>query len=156
MPETMPTPAEQRPERALEQPPVPLDKPSKLVEEAAIDEVSRPADALVPEVLEFSKDERLMAVEKIMEARLKEVFKGMPERTRLAFKREGEALALEIRRALERPKLNAVNVLKKELRWLEMIPKANRHFVLQEAACKTQAIVRLHEEIREQASLGSV
>ncbi|MEK9151917.1 MAG: hypothetical protein AAB692_00970 [Patescibacteria group bacterium] len=113
-------------------------------EQAAQPAPASPAPKVPP------KDESLVKVEKILEENLKDVFFTMTPAVRKNFKAAGEKLAVELRGYVEKAKANAKKVLAMIRKWLLMIPRVSRYFLDQEAKIKTDKVMRLINEKKQE------
>lgn len=98
-----------------------------------------PTSVVTPEV----KTELRQAVERVMEADLKDLYLAMSPSERLEFKKKGEQTAQEITVEVQQPKININKILKLLFDWLRFIPGINRYFVEQEAKLKTDQIIKM-------------
>ncbi|MBI4458030.1 hypothetical protein HY633_03650 [Candidatus Uhrbacteria bacterium] len=97
-----------------------------------------------------AKDESLVKVEKILEENLKDVFFTMSPPIRVKFKAAGEKLALQLRGFVDRAKASSKMILNLIRKWLAMIPRVNRYFLDQEAKIKTDKIMRMINEKKQE------
>lgn len=97
------------------------------------------ASVVVPEV----KSDLRQAVERVMEADLKDLYIAMNPTERLAFKKKGEETAREITLEVEKPRINLKRILKLLFEWLSFIPGINRFFIEQESKLKADQIIKM-------------
>lgn len=135
--ETETTAPETAPENAPETP------PAETGELPSVAPVSVPAD-------EVTRDPVLMKVERELEEGLWDAYKTMPAQARQRFKAEGEQVAKVIREGMATGSLVAKNVIKLIMDWLKLIPGVNKWFLRQEAKSKTDAIMAMQEEQKNQ------
>lgn len=89
------------------------------------------------------KSELRKAVERVMEADLRELYLTMTPAERQVFKKKGEETAREITSLIEKTKLNLNKIIKLLFNWLRLIPKVNSFFIEQEAKLKADQLLKL-------------
>jgi hypothetical protein len=134
--EPQPKPAE-RPPTEEKQPPDPAPAPA-----AAPVAPSQPTTP--------TKDKYHIRVERVLEDGLVDEYLALPPDKRRQFKQEGERVAVRVREMMEQSKVKVKEVLKLILGWLRIIPKPNKWFLEQEAKIKTDRIMALAEEKRNE------
>ena len=89
------------------------------------------------------KSELRQAVERVMEADLKDLYLTMSPQERKLFKTKGELAAKEITGLIEKTKINLDKILKLLFDWLKVLPGVNRFFIEQEAKLKADQLLKL-------------
>ncbi len=92
------------------------------------------------------KDETVIEVEHVLEEGLGPFFESLPPDARPVFKQKGEEVATELARMVSSMHVNVRRALRLIADWLKTIPGVNRFFLEQEAKIKTDRIVALTEE----------
>lgn len=110
---------------------------------------SPPAQASV------EKDEVFKAVEKILEDGLGDYYNQLPEPAKVRFQQKGEQVAGEIAMMVRGLKVKVKQVILLIRDWLLTIPGVNKFFLEQEAKIKTDRILELERERREESSPSS-
>lgn len=95
-----------------------------------------------------AKSPTLVAVEKIMEQDLADVYFQMAEKDRKIFQLQGEKTAKKIEYLLSKTKDTTKKVFKLILKWLNLIPGINKFFIRQEAMIKAENIMKLKDKNR--------
>jgi len=137
-----------------QQPELPKSKETARESESmVVPEVSAPKEAETParpapisqpvSPAPASKDTVLVEVETILSEGLGEIYKGLPDKVKPAFRAKGEETAKRIQEMVTGAKVKARHVLKLIIAWLKLIPGVNKFFLEQEAAIKTQKIVAM-------------
>lgn len=88
-----------------------------------------------------------LAVEKVLEEDLSEVYFKMPKERQLEFKKKGEETARKISQLLQAVKVKVNKIFKLIMGWLRLIPGVNKHFLEQEAKIKTDKLLELREKV---------
>ena len=96
------------------------------------------------------KDEVTLQLEKILEDGLGEYVAAMPEEARIRFLYKGQETANAITLMVHGLKMQAKKVVELIRSWLLTIPGINKFFLEQEAKIKTDKILELEHEYREQ------
>lgn len=97
-----------------------------------------------------AKDEVTVELEKILEDGLGEYVAAMPEEARVRFLYKGQETANAIAIMVHGLKTHAKKVVELIRSWLLTIPGVNKFFLEQEAKIKTDKILELEREYREQ------
>ncbi len=149
-PEARPAPERKRaPETAPEQRPERREQP-RPEDESARRGYMPPAPAAEPEqTAEQVKSERLQKIEQIMSENLDELYLGMTPQQQMEFKQKGEETATRIEQLLGQAKIKAKEILTLIKDWLKIIPGVNTFFLEQEAKIKTDRIINIHEQNRQ-------
>lgn len=100
-----------------------------------------------------AKDKYRVRVERALEQNLWDLYFALPQGAREKFKEEGEAAAAALRDAIESKSVKPSMVLKPVLRWLKTIPNVNPYFLEQEAKIKTDKVMNLVKERRQEEGL---
>lgn len=82
-------------------------------------------------------------VESILEEGLAEMYAGMPDNIKPAFKQRGEQTVTQIDTLLHSTKVKIKEIIQLILEWLRMIPGVNRFFIEKEASIKAKKIIKL-------------
>lgn len=98
-----------------------------------------------PSALTEQKSEMLVAIERILEEELDEMYWQLPPATQKKFRAEGERTAKKLAGIIESVRINAGKILRLIWKWLARIPQVNRFFLEQAAKIKTDKIVALHK-----------
>ena len=93
-----------------------------------------------------TKNETVIEVEHVLEEGMGPFFESLPPDARPVFKQKGEQVATELARMVTSLHVNVRRALKLVSDWLKTIPGVNRFFLEQEAKIKTDRIVALAEE----------
>jgi len=124
---------------------------SETADASAAQQASAAAPAAAPAAPPVrTKDQYHARIERILEENLVDVYLSLPPAARARFKAEGEASAVKIRSMIEKAKVRAKDVLKIILHWLKTIPRINNFFLQQEAKIKTDKIILLARERRQE------
>jgi len=91
------------------------------------------------------RDEVTVAIEKIMEEDLHDVFKELTPIQQQEFKLKGEKTASEIRLLFKKTHVKVKSIFRLLLEWLKMLPGINKFFLEQEAKIKTDKILAMKE-----------
>jgi hypothetical protein len=92
------------------------------------------------------KDELLAEVEGLLaDEKIIQIYGTLPENFKPVFRSKGEELAREIRDAIRGHKLKPYKVLDGIRKWLGMIPKVEKFFLLQEAKIDLDKVLGLAE-----------
>ena len=100
-----------------------------------------------------TKDKYRVRVERALEQNLWDLYFALPQGAREKFKAEGETAAMALRDAIEGKRVRPNQVLRPILRWLKTIPKVNPYFLEQEAKIKTDMVMNLVNERRQEEGL---
>lgn len=95
------------------------------------------------------KDEVEVAVEKILEEDLGDLYSSLPASAKPLFKQKGEQVAQEISRMVRTLKIHARRVLQLIRDWLLTIPGVNRFFLEQQAKIKVDKLMEYIRARRE-------
>lgn len=146
-PETEPTPeTEKAPETKPEQPPETSEK-----EKSETPPKAAPRPAQEEPTAQPTRDPVLIKIENELEDGLWESYRQMPPDLRTKFKQEGERVAKAVRDGMATGKLTARKVVEIITEWLKMIPGVNKWFLRQEAKIKTDALLRLQRQEKDDA-----
>ena len=104
--------------------------------------VTSPSPLLQGEV----KNEMLLAIERILEEELGEMYWQLPEKTQKEIRDEGERTAKKLASIIDSIRISAGKILRVIWKWLATIPNVNHFFLEQAAKIKTDKIVALHKE----------
>jgi hypothetical protein len=97
-------------------------------------------------VIRLEKDELLSEVEGLLaDEKIMKIYETLPEKLKPTFRSEGEELARDIRDAIRGHKLRPYKVLEGIRKWLGMIPKVEKFFLLQEAKIDLDKVLGLVE-----------
>lgn len=137
--------------RPVEQPMEPRVETERRESSVALETTEAP-----PTSLEVAATERAVApeapapidattvkVERILEDNLWDVYVGMPEDVRAAFKKLGEDTARAIRAQIVQAHIRASKIHALVHKWLKKIPGVNEWFLLQESKIKTDQFLKL-------------
>lgn len=150
-------PIEEKPKAVPIERPVEVEKAPEAPKEApAVEQAERPPAPEAPTPTPFplplptppppSKEPLLIEIESVLEEDLAEVYAGLPEKLKPKFKAKGEEVARTIRQMMSQARVQARKVLALLKDWLKMIPGVNKFFLEQEAAIKTQKILTIAKE----------
>lgn len=89
------------------------------------------------------KSELRLAVERVMEADLRDLYLAMTPTERQIFKKKGEETAKEITSLMEKTKINLNKIIKLLFGWLRLLPGVNNYFIEQEAKLKADQLFKL-------------
>ena len=95
------------------------------------------------------KSEEAVQVEKILEDGLGPYYASLPESAKPKFRQKGEEASIEIGHMVATLQLNLKRILQLIRDWLLTIPNVNKFFLEQEAKIKTDKIVELVEEKKQ-------
>lgn len=95
---------------------------------------------------ELARDPLLIEVENKLSDGLWDAYKSMDPGLRARFKAEGERIAAVARDGIVSGRLATEKILDMIVKWLRMIPRVDRWFLVQDAKLKTDAIVRMSEQ----------
>lgn len=137
-------------QREQEPRPTPAEKPP--VEEKAPAAVPAVVAVVPDKPAPPLKDEYHIRVERVLEDGLVDEYLALSPDARQRFKQEGERVATRIREMMDRSKVKVKEVLTLILGWLRIIPKPNKWFLEQEAKIKTDRVMALVDEKRNEAS----
>lgn len=98
----------------------------------------------------IAKDEVTVQLEKILEDGLGEYVAAMPEEARVRFLYKGQETANAITAMVRSLHIQAKKVVELIRSWLLTIPGVNKFFLEQEAKIKTDKVLELEREYREQ------
>jgi len=127
-------------------PGVEVELPSDETQEEVVvieEEKPAPSAAAPPPV---QKDPTTVAVEKILEEDLGDLYIKLDPETRKKFRAEGDKLAADLKGMVESFRIKARRVLHQIRDWLKIIPGINKYFLEQEAKIKTDKIMELAEQ----------
>lgn len=110
-----------------------------------------PGDLPVAAATAPEKDEVFKAVEKILEDGLGDYYQQLPEPAKVRFQQKGEQVAGEIAVMVRQLKVKVKQVILLIRDWLLTIPGVNKFFLEQEAKIKTDRILELERERREES-----
>jgi len=143
-PELPPEPEEVEAIPGVEVEPLPVEK------EAVEAEVPSPAPAAPPTPPAVpKKDPTTMAVEKILEEDLGDLYVKLDPQTRKKFQDEGDKLVFTIRGMVDSLKVQGRKVVRLIREWLKIIPGINKYFLEQEAKIKTDKIIELSDKEKQ-------
>lgn len=106
------------------------------------------SQAAAPQVV--AKDEVTVQLEKILEDGLGDYVAAMPEEARVRFLYKGQETATAITAMVRSLHVQAKKVVELIRSWLLTIPGVNKFFLEQEAKIKTDKVLELEREYREQ------
>ena len=95
-------------------------------------------------------DPELQRIEDTLADGLGDVYKTLPPSIKPAFKKKGEEVARTIQLWTQGEKLVAHKVLRLIREWLGMIPRVNAHYLEQQSKIKTDQVMRLAQEQKEE------
>jgi len=119
-----------------------LDREGKKGNETGVSINTTPAIVANPAPVEV-KSELRQAVERVMEADLRDLYLAMTPAERQIFKKKGEETAREITSLIEKTKINLNKIIKLLFGWLRLLPGVNNYFVEQEAKLKADQLLKL-------------
>lgn len=96
-----------------------------------------------PTVALGQKSEQVIAIEKILEDHIADLYVRIPDKDKPAFRSKGEEVAQKIDSLLKQAKVQAKKIFDLILSWLKMVPGVNKFFIEQEAAIKTDSLIAL-------------
>lgn len=126
----------------------------KVAEEAPTTQVVNNAAAPAAEAVEqvvAAEDPVVMEVEKILEDGLGDFVETMPEDARQRFLVKGKEVSIQIADMVRKFKVELRRTISLIRDWLMTIPGANRYFLEQEAKIKTDRIISLARQRKEDA-----
>lgn len=91
------------------------------------------------------KSETFLEIERILEDDLFQAYQAMDEPTKRRFRSEGEKTASKIEVLLRATKVQVKKILGLIKNWLKIIPRINKHFLIQEAKIKTDRIIAIKD-----------
>ncbi len=91
--------------------------------------------------------QREQAIENILADGMDQVFLKMTPREQAEFKLEGERAATKINQLLDKAKVGVGKVINVILRWLGLIPNANKFYLEQEAKIKADKILKIKNNL---------
>lgn len=112
-------------------------------------EIPPPAAPSVPPAPAVKKDPTTMAVEKILEEDLGDLYVKLDPQSREKVRAEGDVLVNKLRIMVDSLRVQARKVLHLIRDWLKMIPGINKYFLEQEAKIKTDQIIDLAEKEKQ-------
>jgi hypothetical protein len=133
----------EQPLRTAEQNSERLPSPERPTAPAA--EVVAPVASAQPVVAQrpiYAKDERLIAIEQVLEEDLADIYFTLSPQDQLAFKQAGETAAEQINVLLSGVKLQVQKIADIIKRWLGLLPGVNKFFIEQEAKIKTDKLIK--------------
>ncbi len=101
------------------------------------------------QVTALEKDQVTIEVEQILEKNLSEIYNSLPDDVKPVFKKKGEQTALAITDMVKRAAVKMSEVMRIVMDWLKIIPGVNRFYLEQEAKIKSDHIVALAEQIKQ-------
>lgn len=101
------------------------------------------------QVTALEKDQVTIEVEQILEKNLADIYQSLPEDVKPVFKKKGEQTALAITEMVKRAAVKMNEVMQLVVDWLKIIPGVNRFYLEQEAKIKSDHIVALSEQIKQ-------
>jgi hypothetical protein len=118
--------------------------PEKLDDDQIVAQVALPDDQapVVPMTSEVIHTE----VDNILSNDMDNVFLSLDAGTQRAFKLKGEETTNKITALLMGTKVKVSEITKLILEWLRIIPKANKHYLEQQAKIKTGEIIKIKNE----------
>jgi len=148
-----------------ERPPIP-EAPEKKPEQAAeeivekeevivLEDEKETPQAVPPPAAPIKKDPTTIAVEKILEEDLGDLYVKLDPETRKKFRAQGDELTGNLKTMVGSFKIKARKVLHLIRDWLKIIPGINKYFLEQEAKIKTDKIIELAEQ-EKQKGQGAV
>ena len=90
--------------------------------------------------------QRQKRIEKILEADLEDIYRGLPPNKQNEFKIAGERTAGRINELLQKGKFKAGQIIALIKKWLQLIPGVNKFFLEQETKIKSDAIIKLQND----------
>jgi hypothetical protein len=99
----------------------------------------------LPQAVTNQKSPSLIAVEKILEEHVGDLFSQIPQDKRMKFKVQGEETAKKIDSLLHQTKVKVKSILSLLISWLRMIPGVSKFFIEQEAEMKVNKLLALRE-----------
>lgn len=123
--------------------PAPKEEAEEIITPVELTAPARPAAPAVPKV---QKDPTTVAVEKILEEDLGDLYIKLDPQTKEKVKQEGDVVVGKIRTMVDSFRVKARVVLHLIRDWLRTIPGINKYFLEQEAKIKTDKILDLAEE----------
>lgn len=118
----------------------------KAPEPKAVTSASLPTPASPSPSAPPVKDEATKKVESVLEEGLEETYRALDAPTQKKFRDEGERVVREIAGMLKKAKMKARKILELIRGWLRIIPHINRYFLDQEAKIKTDRIMHLSDD----------
>lgn len=95
------------------------------------------------------KDQVTVEVERILEKNMADIYQSLPDNVKPVFKKKGEQTALAITEMVKRTVVKMNEVMQMIVDWLKIIPGVNRFYLEQEAKIKSDHIVALSEQIKQ-------
>ncbi len=99
-----------------------------------------------PSVQSFQQ-QRIKAIDGILEKNLQEVFLRMNTKERQEFKRQGEETVRKIDILLQQGKVKVNKIIELIKSWLALIPGVNKFFLEREAKIKTDKILHIKDKL---------
>jgi len=96
------------------------------------------------------KDPLTRQIEGVLQDGLTDLYSELPPDTQQAFRQKGEETASKIRTMMREAKVQAKKVFDLIADWLGLIPRVNRYYLIQEAKIKTDNILTLAGQAREE------
>lgn len=96
-----------------------------------------------------TKDELDVAIEKILEEDLSEIFRSLPDAKKLQFKQEGELAEKTIKDLVQSAKATLVTVMAALRKWLRALAGVNAFFLEQLVKIKADKIMELAESAQK-------
>lgn len=99
------------------------------------------SQTLPPQPIKIQKDPVLEEIEEILAEDLTDIFLGLPESKRPAFKKKGEETAIKLWSLVHDGKAKVKTVLQIIKEWLKMVPGINKFFLEQESKIKADKLM---------------
>jgi ethanolamine ammonia-lyase small subunit len=97
-----------------------------------------------------AKSPVLEKIEDILEEDLEQIYFAMPPQKQAEFNKVGEETATQINQLLQGVRVQARKILDLIVRWLKIIPGVNKYFLEQEAKIKTDELLKLRADQKQQ------
>jgi len=111
-----------------------------------------PLNVAVPSLVPGAQDREdkiSKDIEKILSEDMEEIYKNLPESLQENFKKKGEETAKEIKNIIGQTKIIVSKILILIKNWLLMVPGVNKFFLEQECKIKTEKILNLAKETKD-------
>lgn len=116
-------------------------------------EAAVPAPTPAPPVKPLpEKSPTLEKIENILQEDLQDIYFQLPPNKQEEFREVGEETATKIEQMISGVKVKVKKILELIIHWLRIIPGLNRYFLEQEAKIKTDEILKLKKEQKEEKS----
>lgn len=128
------------------------EHPSRERVEAEPPPTVAPPQAAAPQPAAAAKHPDVIAVERILEENLEEIYQRLPAQKQAEFRVKGEETASKIVLLLQQAKLKVKHILDLIRDWLKLIPGVNKFFLEQEAKIKADKLLAWREAQRRRGA----